>query len=141
MDRATPAGRAQAFEEALAALNCAPARRNARVVLKLDESRGGLFGSVLADRLRQAGMKVGQAGDYVVRGTISAQSQAHRLLRVNEVVLNAAVALFNAAGRQVASSISREESYASSDIDATYQELVQAQATDAASQLVTQLCQ
>lgn len=141
MDRATPAGRALAFEQTLSALNCTPARRNARVVLRLDESRGGLFGNVLADRLRQAGMKVGQSGDYVVHGTISSQSRAHRLLQVNEVVLNAALTLFNAAGRQVASSISREESYASSDIDATYQELVQAQATDAASQLLTQLCQ
>ncbi len=141
MDRATPAGRELAFERTLESLDCAPARRHGRVKLMLDEPKGGQFSAALGQRLQQAGMKVGSGGDYVVHGTISAQANAHRLLRVNEVSVNAAVRMSNAAGQQVASSMSREESYAGGSVDGAYLELVQAQASEVATQLVTQLCQ
>ncbi len=140
MDRATAAGREVAFERTLAALDCAPARRQARVQLKLSESGGGQFGVALAQRLRQAGMKVGQAGGYVVQGTVSSTANRHHLLRVNEVSVNAALSLISASGQEVASAMGREESYAGADVSNAFLELVQAQATDMASQLITQLC-
>jgi hypothetical protein len=140
MDRATPAGREAAFEQAMAALQCAPARRNGRVKLALDEPRGGLFTQALGARLRQAGMKVGPGGDYVVKGTVSALANPHRLLRVNEIAVNAAVTMSTPAGREVASTLSREESYAATDVTGAYNELVQVQASDVAKALVTQLC-
>jgi hypothetical protein len=141
MDRATAAGRELAFQQAVASLNCPPARRNARVKLALDEPKGGLFTQALGQRLRQAGMKVGAGGDYVVKGTVSAQANPHRLLRVNELALNAAVTMSTPAGREVASSLSREESYAAADVTGAYNELVQVQASEVATQLLTQMCQ
>jgi len=141
MDRATPAGRELAFERTLSALQCAPGRRHARVKLVLDEPQDRLFSAALGQRLRQAGMKVGTDGDYVVRGTISTQAQPHRVLRVNEVAVSAAVTMSTAAGRQVASIISREESYAGGHLEGAVAELVQVQASDLATQLITQLCQ
>lgn len=141
MDRATAAGRELAFERTLASLDCAPARRQARVQLRLQESGGGQFGIALGQRLRQAGMKVGQTGGYVVQGTVSSTANRHHLLRVNEVSVNAALTLLNAQGQQVASAVGREESYAGADVSNAFLELVQAQATDMASQLITQLCQ
>lgn len=141
MDAATPEGREQAFAQQLASLNCAPARRHARVKLALDEPRGSGFGAALAQRLQQAGMKVGTGGDYVVRGTVSAQANPHPMLRVNEVVLSTALTMSTAKGQQVASSIGRDESYAGSDVSAVLGELTRAQAGSAAAALVTQLCQ
>lgn len=141
MDRATAAGRELAYQQALASLNCAPSRRQAKVRLALDEAQGGLFTHALGERLRQAGLKVGGGGDYVVRGTVSSQANAHRLLRVNEIAVNAAVTMVRADGQEVASSLSREESYAGGDLDGAYRELVQLQASEVATQLVTQLCQ
>ena len=140
MDRNTAAGRELAFEQVVASLNCPPARRNARVKLALDEPKGGLFTQALGQRLRQAGMKVGTGGDYVVKGTVSALANPHRLLRVNELALNAAVTMNTSSGREVASSLSREESYAATDVTGAYNELVQVQASEVATQLVTQLC-
>ncbi|MFO1252432.1 MAG: caspase family protein [Inhella sp.] len=140
MDRATAAGREVAFERTLASLECSPARRQARVQLKLSESGGGQFSVALAQRLRQAGMKVGQGGGYVVQGTVSSTANRHHLLRVNEVSVNAALSLISASGQEVASAMGREESYAGADVSNAFLELVQAQATDMASQLITQLC-
>jgi hypothetical protein len=141
MDRATAAGRELAFQQTVASLNCPPARRNGRVKLALDEPKGGLFTQALGQRLRQAGMKVGAGGDYVVKGTVSAQANPHRLLRVNELALNAAVTMSTPSGREVASSLSREESYAATDVTGAYNELVQVQASEVATQLLTQMCQ
>ena len=140
MDRATPAGRDLAFQQALAALNCPPARRNAAVRLALDEPRDGAFAMALGQRLQHAGMKVGVGGEYVAQGTISVQAQQHRVLLVNEVTVSAAVALNTAQGRQVASSIVRAESYAGGDVGTVVAELLQTQASQVATQLVTQLC-
>jgi len=140
MDRATPAGRDLAFQQALTALNCPPARRNASVRLALDEPRDGAFAASLGQRLQQAGMKVGVGGDYVAQGTISVQAQHHRLLMVNEVAVSAAVVLNSAQGRQVANSIVRAESYAGGDVGTVVAELLQAQASQVATQLLTQLC-
>jgi uncharacterized caspase-like protein len=141
MDQATPAGRDLAFQQALAALNCPPARRNASVRLAVDEPRDGGFGMALGQRLRQAGMKIGAGGGYVVEGTVSVQARPNRVLLVNEVTVNAAVALSTAQGRPLTSSIVRTESYAGGDVGAVVAELLQAQATQVATQLVTQLCQ
>ena len=142
MDRATPAGRDLAFQQALAALSCPPPRRrNASVRLALDEPRDSGFAMVLGQRLQQTGMKVGVGGEYLVQGTISVQAQPHRMLLVNEVAVNAVVALSTAQGRRVANSIVRAESYAGGDVSAVVAELVQAQAGQVATQLVTQLCQ
>lgn len=141
MDRATPAGRELAFERTLATLNCAPSRRNARVQLQLSEPQGGLFSVALGERLRQAGMKVGAAGDYVIQGTVSAQANKNRMLRVNEVSLNTVLTLSDKSGRQLASAIGRDESFAGGNVDSAYQELAQVQASEAAGRLLTQLCQ
>jgi len=141
MDRATPAGRDVAFQQALAALNCPPARRSTSVRLALDEPRDGGFALALGQRLQQAGMKVGAGGEYVAQGTVSIQTRQHRALLVNEVTVNAAVTLGTAQGRSVASSIVRAESYAGGDAGAVVAELLQAQASQVATQLVTQLCQ
>lgn len=141
MDRATPAGRQIAFERTLASLNCAPSRRNARVQLQLNEPRGGLFAAALGERLRQAGMKVGAAGDYLIQGTVSASANPNRLLRVNEVSLNTVLTLSDKTGRQLASAIGRDESFAGGNVDSAYQELAQVQASEAAGRLLTQLCQ
>jgi hypothetical protein len=141
MDAATPEGREQAAQQQLASLDCAPARRHARVQVALDEPHGAGFGAALARQLQRAGMKVGAGGDYVVRGTISAQASPHAMLRVNEVVLTSALTMSTPKGEQVASSIGRDESYAGADVNAVLAELVRAQAGSAASALVTQLCQ
>jgi len=141
MDRATAAGRELAFERSLASLDCAPARRQARVQLRLQEAGGGEFGIALGQRLRQAGMKVGQAGGYILQGTVSSTANRHHLLKVNEVSINAALTLLSANGQQVAAAMGREESYAGADVSNAFLELVQAQATEMASQLLTQLCQ
>jgi len=54
--------------------------------------------------------------------------------------VSAAVALNTAQGRQVASSIVRAESYAGGDVGTVVAELLQTQASQVATQLVTQLC-
>jgi uncharacterized caspase-like protein len=141
MDAATPQGREQAFQQQLASLSCSPQRRHASVKLALDEPRGGGFGAALAQRLQQAGLKVGTKGDYVVRGTVSTQANPHPMLRVNEVVLSTALTMSTPAGQQVASSMGRDESYAGSDVGSVVGELVRQQAGSAALALVTQLCQ
>ena len=142
MDRATPAGRDLAFQQVLAELSCPPARRNATVRLALDEPRDGGFAVALGQRLQQAGMtKVGAGGEYLVQGTVSIQSRQHRMLQVDEVTVNAAVALTTAQGQPLASSIVRSESYAGGDVGAVVAELLQSQASQVATQLVTQLCQ
>lgn len=140
MDAATPEGREQAFQQQVAALDCAPARRHARVKVALDEPRGADFGAALAQRLQQAGMKVGSSGDYVLQGTVTAQANPHALLRVNEVVLSTALTMRTAAGQQVASSIGRDESYAGADTGAVLGELARTQASSAAASLLAQLC-
>jgi uncharacterized caspase-like protein len=149
MDRATPEGRAQAFEQAVGATACPPARRNARVRVQLVEnpfgaagSRGGAFATVLAQRLRQAGMRVMPQGtaDYVVQGTITAQANLNRHLDVNEVAVSGAITLASAQGLAVSSQVSREESYAGSDVQAAYLDLVHGQASDVAARLFADLC-
>lgn len=140
MDAATSAGREASFQQLVASLNCPPARRNASVRVALTEPAQGVFALALSQRLMQAGLKVGPAGDYVVQGTVSVQTQAHRLLRVNEVAVNAAVSMNSRAGELVASSIVRGESYAGGDTGGVVAELVQSQASQVATQLVTQLC-
>ena len=140
MDQATPQGRDRAYAQSMAALSCPADRRRARVSLALDEPPGGAFAAALAQRLRQAGLQVGASGDYVVRGTISLQANANRMLRVNEVALNAALTLSSSAGRQLASSIVRDESYAGSDVGAAGTELMRSQAGEVALQLMTQFC-
>jgi len=57
------------------------------------------------------------------------------------VTVNAAVALTTAQGQPLASSIVRSESYAGGDVGAVVAELLQSQASQVATQLVTQLCQ
>lgn len=140
MDRATPAGRELAFERALAALDCAPVRRQARVQLRLQDGGGGQFGLALGQRLRQAGMKVGEPGGYVLQGTVSSTANRHAMLRVNEVSLSATLTLLSPGGQQLAAAIGREESFASADPSSALLELVQIQAVEMASQLLTQLC-
>jgi hypothetical protein len=141
MDAATPEGREQALQQQLASLDCAPARRHARVRLALDEPHGGGFAAALAQQLQRAGMKVGAGGDYVVRGTVSAQASPQAMLRVNEVVLTSALTMSTPQGEPVASSLGREESYAGADVNAVLAELVRAQAGSATAALMTQLCQ
>jgi hypothetical protein len=141
MDRATPAGRDLAFQQAMAALNCPPARRNASVRLALAEPRNGGFGLALGQRLQQAGMRVAAVGEYVVQGTISVQAQPNRLLLVNEVSVNAAIVLSTTQGRQMANSIVRADSFAGGDVNTVVGELLQLQASEVAMQLLTQFCQ
>ncbi len=141
MDRATPAGRGLSFQQAIAALNCPPARRNASVRLALAEPRDGGFGMALGERLQQAGLKVASGGDYVVQGTISVAAQPNRLLQVSEVSVNAAVVLSTTQGRQMASSVVRADSFAGGDVTPVVAELIQAQAMQVATQLLTQFCQ
>jgi hypothetical protein len=140
MDRATPAGRDHAFQQALAALDCPPRRRNASIRLALDEPRDTGFARALGQRLQQAGMKVGAGADYLLKGTVSVQAQPHRLLEVNEVAISTAVALDTTAGQPVASSVARAESYAGGNVEPVVAELLQAQAAEVATQLLTQLC-
>lgn len=149
MDRATPEGRALAFQQAIAGTACPPARRQARVRLQLVEnrlgaatSRGGAFSSALETRLRQAGLRVaGQgAADYVVQGTVSSQASANRRLALNEVSVNAAITLASARGQPVSSQVSREESFAGSDLHGAWLDLVHAQAIDVAAKLYADLC-
>ena len=150
MDRATPEGRLLAFEQAIAGTSCPASRRGARVRVQLVENRlgaararGSLFGNALAERLRQAGMRVMSQGaaDYVVRGTVTSQANANRRLDLNEVSVNAAITLASARGQAVSSQLSREESYAGADLLGAYTDLVQAQASDVAAKLFADLCQ
>lgn len=150
MDRATPEGRLLAFQQAIAGVTCPASRRGARVRVELVENRlgaararGGLFGNTLAERLRQAGMRVMSRGaaDYVVQGTVTSQANANRRLDLNEVSVNAAITLASARGQAVSSQLSREESYAGADLLGAYTDLVQAQASDVAAKLFADLCQ
>ena len=150
MDRDTPEGRAHAFQQMVASTTCDASRRNARVRLQLIEnrlgaasSRGRIFTTVLADRLRQAGMRVMSQGstDYVVHGTITSQVNANRLLALNEISVNAVITLASAKGQTVSSQISREESYAGADLQSAYIDLIQGQASDVAGKLFADLCQ
>ena len=149
MDRATPEGRALAFQQAIAGTTCQPSRRNARVRLQLVENRlgagtarGGVFSTALGERLRQAGLRVSPQGaaDYVVQGTVSSQASANRRLALNEVSVNAAITLASARGQPVSSQISREESFAGSDLQGAWLDLVQGQAIDVAAKLFADLC-
>lgn len=145
MNRATPEGRDAAFRDALA-IACAPARKNARVRIEIDEPRTpgwrGGFALALGERLRQAGLRVSSAGtaDYVLRGTVSSQASANRLLALNEVAVNAAISVAAANGQLVASHVSREESYAGSDLSGAYLDVVAAQTTALAGQIYGDLC-
>ena len=145
MNRATPEGRDAAFRDALA-IACAPARKNARVHIDIDEPRApgwrGGFALALGERLRQAGLRVSTSGaaDYVLRGTVSSQASANRLIALNEVSVNAAISVAAANGQLVASHVSREESYAGSDLSAAYLEVVAAQTTALAGQIYGDLC-
>jgi hypothetical protein len=150
MDRATPAGRMLAFRQAIAGTRCSASRRAARVRMQLVENRlgaagahAGLFGTALADRLRQAGLRVMSQGgaDFVVRGTVTAQANANRRLDLNEVSVNAAITLASANGQALSSQVSREESYAGADLLGAYVDLVQAQASEVAARLFADLCQ
>ena len=149
MDRATPEGRAVAFKRAISATPCAASRQTARVRLQLTEnqrastsSSDGLFSLALGERLRQAGMRVVATGaaDYVVQGTVASQARANRRLAVNEISVNAAITLASTKGQAVSSQISREESYAGSDVQAAYTDLIQGQASDMAAKLFADLC-
>ncbi|GMV46157.1 MAG: hypothetical protein AMXMBFR66_15550 [Pseudomonadota bacterium] len=140
MDEASPQGRERSAAQQLAALACPPARRGARLRLQLDEPPGGAFAGALTKALQQAGMQVQGTGDYVVRGTLSVQARPHALLRVNEVSVSSAATIDSAAGRRLASSVLRDDSYAGSDVEAIAASLVRAQASQAAAQLLTQFC-
>ena len=149
MDRATPEGRALAFKRAVSATPCAASRRGARVRLQLTENQPasasssvGLFGVALGERLRQAGVQVMATGaaDYVVQGTVTSQARANRRLAVNEISVNAAMTLASSKGQVVSSQISREESYAGSDVQGAYADLIQGQASDVAAKLFADLC-
>lgn len=149
MDRATPEGRALAFQQAIAGTTCQPARRHARVRLQLVENRlgagsarGGVFSTALGERLRQAGLRVSPQGaaDYVVQGTVSSQASANRRLALNEVSVNAAITLASARGQPLSSQVSREESFAGSDLHGAWLDLVHGQATDVAARLFADLC-
>lgn len=145
MNRATPEGRDAAFRDALA-IACAPARKNARVRIDIDEPRTpgwrGGFALALGERLRQAGLRVSSAGpaDYVLRGTVSSQASANRLLALNEVSVNAAISVAAANGQRVASHVSREESYAGTDLSGAYLDVIAAQTTALAGQIYGDLC-
>jgi hypothetical protein len=149
MDRATPEGRALAFQQAIANTTCQPGRRHARVRLQLVENRlgaggarGGVFSTALGERLRQAGLRVSPQGaaDYVVQGTVSSQASANRRLALNEVSVNAAITLASARGQPLSSQVSREESFAGSDLNGAWLDLVHGQATDVAAKLFADLC-
>jgi Caspase domain len=140
MDRRTSAGRDAAFRQAVA-IDCAPARRNARVRIQLDERGGDVFAAALSERLVEAGLRVGAgASDYVIRGTVSRQVHANRMLAVDEIAINAAVTLASSSGQLVSSRISREESYAGSDVAGAYADLVQTQTGELAARLYSDLC-
>jgi uncharacterized caspase-like protein len=150
MDRATPEGRAQAFQQSIAGTVCSAPRRNARVRVQLAEnrlgsaaSRGGIFSAALADRLRQAGLRVTAQGpaDYVVQGTVTAQADANRRLALNEISVTAAITLASAKGEAVSNQISREDSYAGADLQGAYVDLVLGQASGVAAKLYADLCQ
>jgi uncharacterized caspase-like protein len=153
MDRATPQGRLQALQESTAAVACPANRRHARVRVELHERRkaaaafvsasgpGGLA-FALAERLHQAGLQVITRGasDYVLHLTVATQLNTNRHLALNEVSVNAAATLTSASGRMVSSRVSREESYAGSDVTGAYSDLVQGQASDLAAGLFADLC-
>jgi len=147
MDRATTEGRAQQFQSQLAA-GCPPARRNARLRIELQDggtrSSGlaGALGEALAERLRQAGLKLAGSGpaDYRVQGTVGAQASSHRVLRLNQVTLNAAFAVSTMDGQNLASHVTREESFAGADMQAAMADIVAAQAIEIAGLVYTDLC-
>jgi hypothetical protein len=148
MDRATPAGRNVAFQ-ALLAIPCAPAQKNARVRVDIVEERtaglgaGGGFAAALGDRLRQAGLRVTNAGpaDYALRGTVTSQASANRRLALNDISVSAAVRLVSADGQQVSSHLARGDSYAGSDLLGAYRDVVDVQAVEVAGQVYRDLCQ
>jgi uncharacterized caspase-like protein len=150
MDRATPAGRDVAFKSRVdqVARTCAPARRNARLRVDIDEQHGGRssgangFALALNDRLRQAGFRVMNAGasDYVLRGTVTTQANANRMLALNELSVNAAITVAASNGQVVSSQVSREESYAGSDLTGTYNDIVAIQAAEVAGKVLGDLC-
>ena len=102
----------------------------------------GALGEALAERLRQAGLKVAGSGpaDYRVQGTVGAQASSHRVLRLNQVTLNAAFAVSTMDGQNLASHVTREESFAGADVQAAMADIVAAQAIEIAGLVYTDLC-
>ena len=148
MDRATTEGRALHFKSQLTA-PCAPARRNSRLRIELQDgsARSGAgvasaLAAALAERLRQAGLHVAVSGpaDYRVHGTVGTQASAHRLLALNQVALNAAFALSTMEGLSLASHVTREESFAGTDVQGALADIVAAQAIEIAGLVYADLC-
>ena len=147
MDRATPEGRQQAFKNKLA-IACAPERRNARLRIDIQEQRQpGLgvcdsFAAALGARLRQAGLRIAgkDAFDFVLRGSVSFQANANRMLGLNEVSVSSAISVAAANGQTLSNHVSRDESYAGADLAAAYADTIAAQALEVARQVYGDLC-
>ena len=147
MDRATPEGRQQALKNKLA-IACAPERRNARLRIDIQEQRqpgvgvADSFAAALGAQLRQAGLRMAgkDAFDFVLRGSVSSQANANRMLGLNEVSVSSAISVAAANGQTLSNHVSRDESYAGADLAAAYTEIIAAQALEVASQVYGDLC-
>ena len=146
MNRATPEGRQQAFKNKLA-IACAPERRNAQLRIDIQEPRQpGLgvsdsFAAALSARLRQAGLRIAgkDAFDFVLRGSVSFQANANRMLGPNEVSVSSAISVAAANGQTLSNHVSRDESYAGADLAAAYADTIAAQTLEVARQVYRDL--
>ena len=76
----------------------------------------------------------------MLRGSVSSQANANRLLGLNEVSVSSAISVAAANGQTLLNHVSRDESYAGADLAAAYADTIAAQALEVASQVYGDLC-
>ena len=130
---------------------CALPKKNARIRLNISEQQinrlgrlrsGGTLSDAIAQRLQQSGWRVSSDGnsDYLLRGTVTAQAGANRILALNEITVNAALTMSKPSGQVVSNVLNREESYAGNDLSSAYLDVIQEQADRVVGQLYADLC-
>ncbi len=132
---------------------CSAARKSAPIKVEISEQflhglavlsrqRGGSAADAIVARLRGAGLNVVTSSDakFVLRGSVTSQAGPNRLLAVNEVSINTALTLADAAGTPLATVLHREDSYAGSDLYSVYAGLTSRQAGSVAAAVYRDFC-
>lgn len=138
----------------IAQVPCSQARKSAPIRVEINEQflkglaviaqqKGGSSGDAIAARLRGVGLNVAASGtpQYFLRGSVTSQANASRVLRVNEIAINTALTLTDASGAVVGTVLHREESFAGDDLYTIYAGLISRQAATVAAQVYRDLCE
>lgn len=80
------------------------------------------------------------AAQYVLRGVIASQASRNAVVNVNQVSVNMAFTLSDAAGRPVSTSAASNASYAGSDVSGTALTLIEERADEVVARLYSDYC-